>query len=393
MAVAPSNVHKPAETGVLFLRLGESGSRGNSEIPLRFAWMQGSYRVLAPRESPPAWAVRLRRDPAVHWRIEQQDFEGLAEPILDPEQVSAAREVLETSAGPGVTKRWFGREAQGFILRPSAGGPLGYRARVEAYFDALAETYDDLVQSNVLDAHLRQVSLSILQRHFSPGQRVLEVGCGTGLETLPLARHGVQVVATDISTGMLNRLSQKASAAGTSSQIVTRRVGTAELEELVDEFGPASFDGAFSDFGALNCEPDLPGVVSPLATLIRPGGSLVLGLWNRLCIPEIVGSLVARRPRRSLARFQSPVPVGLSRYGVPAFATDVHRTVRVFRGTFDLERVTGLSALLPPYDLGALLLGWGQLARVLMQADHVLASRFPLNRLGDHVLLEMRRRV
>src|SRR5439155_1418000 len=87
------------------------------------------------------------------------------------------------------------------------------------------------------------------------GDRVLELGCGTGLETIPLAEAGVEILALDISRQMLHELNRKARAASIADRIETRRGPISDLSEIANDLVPGSFDGAFSHFGALNCEP------------------------------------------------------------------------------------------------------------------------------------------
>jgi 2-polyprenyl-3-methyl-5-hydroxy-6-metoxy-1,4-benzoquinol methylase len=52
----------------------------------------------------------------------------------------------------------------------------------------------------------RQVSELIRFAELRPGQRVLEVGCGMGRYTLPLARRGINVEGLDIAPGLLEKL-------------------------------------------------------------------------------------------------------------------------------------------------------------------------------------------
>src|SRR6266571_2386292 len=159
----------------------------------------------------------------------------------------------------------------------------------------------------------------------------LTSGSATGLETLALARRGVHVLATDISSRMLNRLSGKAVTQGLESFVQTRNVRAADIAILQDEFEPGSFDGAFSDFGALNCEPDLQSVPEALAYLLRPGAALIMTVWNRLCLAETLAYLVVAKPSRAFARLRDPVPVGRSRFGIPVYARSAGEIVRLFK--------------------------------------------------------------
>jgi SAM-dependent methyltransferase len=87
------------------------------------------------------------------------------------------------------------------------------------------------------------------QLRVQPGHRVLELGCGTGKQTLPLAervgRSG-SVLAVDISEEALGALSREALARGVDGQILPCRV---DLDHLADEIMSATeFDRALGSF-------------------------------------------------------------------------------------------------------------------------------------------------
>jgi demethylmenaquinone methyltransferase/2-methoxy-6-polyprenyl-1,4-benzoquinol methylase len=85
---------------------------------------------------------------------------------------------------------------------------------------------------------IRQVHDRIVSM-IQPGDRVLEVGCGTGALTLRCARHGAQVTAIDISPRMLAVARRRASADGLADQIQWHLMDAASA---TDFFSPKSFD-------------------------------------------------------------------------------------------------------------------------------------------------------
>src|SRR5256886_9686130 len=74
-----------------------------------------------------------------------------------------------------------------------------------------------------LNQHPRRVSSELLNDLFPSGSHVLELGCGTGLETIPLAEAGVNIVAVDISSRMLAELDRKIHATSLGNRITTRK--------------------------------------------------------------------------------------------------------------------------------------------------------------------------
>jgi len=308
---------------------------------------------------------------------------------------SAASEVVarfEAEFGAENVRRWFGTSVQAFELRPTTPESVEVRGSVESFFDRIAPSYERNVANKSSDLALRNRSVEVLGRLFHPGDRVLEIGSGTGLETLELAKRGVRLMATDISGEMIRLLQSKLDSRHLGSFVETRHMAAKDVSLLVDECGPGSFDGAFSTFGALNCEKNLEMIPPALSALVRPDGAVMFGIWNRFCGAEFTLSLAAGNLSRAFARFRTPVPVGASRYGIPVYALPYRSFVRPFLPYFRVEKVVGVPVFVPPYDYDQLVSDHEEIRRILHGLDTRFADRFPFNRMGDHFFVEMRRR-
>lgn len=100
----------------------------------------------------------------------------------------------------------------------------------------------------------------------------VDLGCGTGALTLPLARQATKVVAVDVSSAMIDHLRRNAEAAGLTN--VDGR--TAPIEQL--ELAPGSVDVIVSNYALHHLrDKDKQVVVQRAATWLRPGGRLVIG--------------------------------------------------------------------------------------------------------------------
>ena len=72
-----------------------------------------------------------------------------------------------------------------------------------APFDAVADEYDARFTNSLIGRAQRESVWREMDRLFRPGQRVLEINCGTGVDALHLAARGIQVVACDASPEMI----------------------------------------------------------------------------------------------------------------------------------------------------------------------------------------------
>ena len=257
-------------------------------------------------------------------------------------------------------------------------------------FDRLAPRYDALCSGELFD-HMRRRVHARLHELLSPGARVLEIGCGTGLDTAWLAEAGADVIAADPSAAMIARA---------RTRIAGRRAGGSArflccgLEDLAQHLGSnCQVDLILSNFGALNCVPRLDALGELAAFHLASGGRTLVCLISKNCAWEMAWFLARRDVRRAFRR-RGPAPVAVPVEGieVPTWYHAVGEVARRLAPALGVVRVTGLNVLAPPPYLEP---RWQQapavLRRALLAADAAVATVPPFDRLGDHVLIELAR--
>jgi len=156
--------------------------------------------------------------------------------------------------------------------------------QTRAAFDSVAADYDGPRGNNALIQDMRTEMWRTLDATFAPGSRLIDLGCGTGLDAVRMAQVGHHVVATDWSPRMIERTQARAQREPLSRRVQALTVGAHELFRIE---GREQFDGAYSNLGALNCVPDLSAVAAECARLLKPGGRLVFAVIGRICPWEI----------------------------------------------------------------------------------------------------------
>lgn len=135
-------------------------------------------------------------------------------------------------------------------------------------WDNIAAGYDELVTPThmwLANEGLRRVGLSL-------GTRFLDVAAGSGALSIPAARLGAQVLATDMSPVMLERLDARARKEGLELET---RVMDGHALELED----GAFDMSGSQFGVM-LFPDMPRGIAELARVVRPGGRVLMNVYG-----------------------------------------------------------------------------------------------------------------
>jgi SAM-dependent methyltransferase len=226
---------------------------------------------------------------------------------------------------------------------------------------------------------------------FNPGDTIVEIGCGTGTETLSLAKRGIKVVATDISGKMVEVLNAKAKELGVSENVIGVHSRPVDLKEEMKKRGLSKVDGAYSTYGAINTEPRLEETIRVLHDILLEGAPLVLGVWNKYCLYEMFGYTFKLKPSLAFARFRNPVPLGKSRFCVATNAFSVASLGKIVTPYFELQKVYGVVITLPPSNLTKFLPP-RKLFGLWKSFDFNLGKTFPMNHLGDHFLAVYRRR-
>jgi deazaflavin-dependent oxidoreductase (nitroreductase family) len=374
------------------VRLETVGRRSGKphDVLVRFIAVDGRIVIFPQKVGKQDWVENLRTNPsvkifgagrAIEGTARTKEISGLNDPLL--------RIFTRKYGDNEVRKRYWGQHIYVEIEIVSQTSAQDYMellyADLEAAFDGVAEDYDRHILGNEMNLWLRNRSVDHLSRLFRRGDLILEIGCGTGTETLELAKRGIRVIASDISSKMLGVLQRKAREAGLGDLVVPVHARPYQLKEKLGRLGHRNIDGAYSTYGAINTEPGLDALFRDLHDLIIPGGSLLLGVWNKYCLYELVGYSIRMRPRMIVARLRNPVPVGRSRFCVSSMAYSVGSINQKLRDLFRLEKVYGVEILLPPSNLTGYLPP-PPILELIKRVDLGIESRFPWNRLGDHFL-------
>jgi len=243
--------------------------------------------------------------------------------------------------------------------------------------DALAADYDARFTDTPLGTSLRRAVQRRLDARFRPGDRVLELGCGTGEDAVHLARRGVSVLATDGSAAMVEQERRKLGGLGEVRQMAIEEIGTLH--------GP--FDGAFSDFGGMNCVADLGAAAEALGSLLRPGAPLLLCVMGPLVPWEWLYYLGRGEPAKAFRRLSRR---GVEWRGMTVRYPPIGTLRNTFAPRFSCERVAAVGALLPPTYLEAWTARHPRLLSALDRWERRLERLLPW--MADHYLMELSRR-
>lgn len=208
----------------------------------------------------------------------------------------------------------------------------------KSYYNDFSKTYDQ-PRSTGYHKLIDDLEFGILQPRVA-GQRVLEVGCGTGLlleRVAPLAKSAVGV---DLSPGMLVHAR-------------TRGLTVHEGSATALPFDDASFDLAYS-FKVLAHVADITVALSEMTRVVRPGGLIIAEFYNRNSLRFLARKLSERTGGRSIGDSHNErevptrwdTPAQCRAYFPPGVQIESTHGVRVATPAAFLHAVPGIANVL-----------------------------------------------
>lgn len=260
-------------------------------------------------------------------------------------------------------------------------------------FDTLAETYDDVFTRSQIGRAQRAAVHRELDRAFRPGQHILEINCGTGVDALHLGRRGVVVIACDASPRMIEIARQRTTGAEIERRPEFLVLPIERIATLMEMEDRECFDGAFSNFAGLNCVADLSPVAQGLAALLKPGATLLLCVFGRFCAWEIVWYLMHGKPRKALRRLHPDGDRARLAGGAVVHVRypAARALVQSFAPHFRLKEWKGVGIAVPPTYLESVSCRFPRVFMTLQEIDRWVSSCPGLRGMADHILLRFER--
>jgi SAM-dependent methyltransferase len=258
----------------------------------------------------------------------------------------------------------------------------------QGYWDHAAETYEQDFAGTIIGATRRDAVWRELDAAFVPGDRILELNCGTGIDAIHLAKRGIHTVACDISPRMIELARERAVQAKLDDRTSFRVLPTEDLAALQEE---SPFDGSFSSFSGLNCVEDLSIVRKNLARLVRPGAKVVVSVMGRFVPWEVLWFLAHGDLKKAARRCRWKDVFDLDAGELNIRFRSVAEMARQFAPEFRLTQWKGIGVAVPPSYMEHWARRVPRVTHALAQAD-ILLGRAPFLRgMADCSILTFQR--
>lgn len=250
--------------------------------------------------------------------------------------------------------------------------------------------FDDIYSSNLIIQYKRERVRDHVMRYLHANSTILELNAGTGEDAVWFAQHGHHIHATDISTGMQERLMEKIKRHNLESRVTHELCSFTQLEKLANK-GP--YDLVFSNFAGLNCTGELDLVLRSMSALLKAGGFATLVILPKFCLWESLMFLKGD--------FKTAGRRFFSRKGVTAHIEGEYFTcwyydpsyvIKHTKDEFELLSIEGLCTIVPPSYLENFPKRRPSLFNWLKQRENKWSNKWPWRSIGDYYIISLRKK-
>lgn len=260
------------------------------------------------------------------------------------------------------------------------------RPDVAAAFDSLAVQYDALFGTNAIIERLRRKIYSTIEGLVQPPAHILDINCGTGTDALGLSEMGYSVVGVDLSPKMISEAIAK------SRNWPGVRFAVSSYDNL-GSVEANKFDLVLSNFGGLNCTPDLSVVGEHVAARLKPNGYFVAVIMPPFSFWESA-AFASRGQFKEAFRRMRPNGTEARLNGIPF---NVHyfsprSAGKAFAKHFQAHSLYGLNVVSPPPHAWKLDARFPMVTATLEAIDSFLCRLPLIPFVGDHYVFVLRKK-
>lgn len=258
---------------------------------------------------------------------------------------------------------------------------ISNQADVSEAFSRQSPIFDQLYDSNPIVGYMRGKIRGEILSMIKPGAHILEINAGTGTDAIFFAQQGFQVTATELSERMVAVANQKIQQLGLQDRIKFLQLSYDHIDQLEGQF-----DFVYSNFGGLNCRPEIQAVVKKLVSRLRSGGHGMLSilppftLWEKLFVLRGDFKIAFRRKKKGPSHAHIEGQHFYCWYFEPRVITEA------LNNELKWHQVEGMCIFSPPSFLENFPRKYPKIYKMLVDLDHKI-SKWPLFRhIGDYYL-------
>lgn len=258
---------------------------------------------------------------------------------------------------------------------------------VSAAFSKQSTVFDEIDEANSCIGWVRERVRKEVHNYLPDNARMLELNCGTGIDSVYFAKQGVDVVATDNADGMLATLNKKIAHTTLEQKIKTRKCSFNQIDSLNE----GTFDYVFSNFGGLNCTDKLYEVLDGIDKVLNPGGYFTVVIMPVFCPWEVL-TVFRGYFKTAFRRFKNNgTAANVEGVKFQCYYYNPSYVIKHMGNAYELQSTKGLCITVPPPFIENFRERHGKLFSFLERIENGLYKVKPFNAWCDHYVITMKK--
>lgn len=252
---------------------------------------------------------------------------------------------------------------------------------VATAFGKQSVIFDQIYDTNPIVIHMRNTIQDIVLANLNTNDHILEVNAGTATDAVFFAQKGFKVSAFDISSGMVKQSTEKIRVLGLGDRVRIEQLDFEQVDQLTE-----TFDYVYSNFGGLNCTPNLGLVVNKLVDRLKPGGrgTFVImppfTLWEKLYYLKGNLKIATRRKKKG------PSKAHIEGEHFHCWYYEHRVVTKALKEKIANCDIRGLCILSPPSFIDRFPVRFPRLYRLLTRIDGKVAKWPVFKSIGDYYI-------
>lgn len=251
-------------------------------------------------------------------------------------------------------------------------------------FDIASSKYDAQFTFSNIGKAQRHMVFNYLNPIINQDKKlsILELNCGTGEDAIQFNKRGHQVIATDISEGMID--AAKAKSKNVDFQIK-------DINALHKNSFETKFDLIFSNFGGFNClsKPEIETFFKTALHLLQPKGKIILVIMPKHCLWErLYFSLKGNFKKAKRRQSSASVLANVDGVKVKTWYYNPEEISSLTKSYYNIEKVKPIGITIPPSYLEKSFLSKQPFLFILKSLDNIITGSF-WSKYADHFLIEL----